>query len=1138
MIAFARFSLRNRALVALAAIIAVVGGLWSAATLKQELIPDFELPIVVVITPYPGASPDVVDDQVSVPISQAATAVEGLESTTATSNANVSTVLLELAYGTEAGTAQQQMQMALSRLSLPEAADPQVIVGSFDDLPVVQLAVTAPEDPEQTVQTLREVVVPELEALQGVRDVSLSGAVDEVVTIDVDADALATAGLSPDVIVSTLDSHGMVIPAGTLRDDQRALNVQVGEALEGVDDVAALPLRSAEGEVLRLDEVAEVSVEEEEATSFARTNGQISFGLAVTATPEGNTVEISDQVADLLPELEQFLGEGAEISVIIDQAPFITQSVEDLAVEGMLGLIFAVIVILIFMRAWRPTGVTALSIPLSLLITIIGVNVVGYTLNLLTLAALTVSIGRVVDDSIVVIENIERHLSYGGPKHQAVLTGVREVGGAITSATVATAAVFVPIGLVGGLVGELFRPFAFTAAAALLVSLLVALTIVPVLAWWFLPVAKGAPSAAEPTVAGDGQRGHARADEQAQERRGPLQRGYLATLRPALAHPVITLLIAAGLLGGTVALVPQMETEFIGDSGDNTVSIAQTLPSGTSLQARDEAAAQVEAILEDIEEVQTYQVTGGEAEGVMAFVGAGQDAMFMVSLDLETDAAQVEERLREELADLGSDAGELTVSAGQAALAGGLEVVVTATDSEDLADAAQQVRDAVAEVPDTTDVSSNLAEDLATVTVTVDRDGAAEVGLSEAQVGQSVAAALNGIPLGQIITDTGETDVVMQIGESPLTLTELGELPVGTVPTEPAGSPAPGDVPGQMPGDAPTDAPEGMAPGERPEGPDPTDLDPSDPAQIGAPEPVLLADIAEVEEVDLPTSVTRSGGIQSATISASSTATDLGAQGVALQEALDDLDLPEGASVQVGGVMADQDEAFANLGLALLLSLAIVYLVMVGTFRSLVQPLILMISVPFAATGSIGLLLLTGTPLGVAGLVGALMLVGVVVTNAIVLIDLINQYRRAGMGLAQAIEDGARHRLRPILMTAFATMGALVPMALGITGGGAFISQPLALVVIGGLFTSTILTLVLVPVLYRLVEARKERRGVEFTDADAFDDPPQVRHGAGAVTAPATPSAVQAAPAPDTEQRGATAKKSKPRRRWRRARKR
>ncbi|MGC0250950.1 efflux RND transporter permease subunit [Pseudactinotalea sp. Z1748] len=1132
MIAFARFSLRNRALVALAAIIAVLGGLWSAATLKQELIPDFELPIVVVITPYPGASPDVVDDQVSVPISQAATAVQGLESTTATSNANVSTVLLELAYGTEAGTAQQQMQMALSRLSLPEAADPQVMVGSFDDLPVVQLAVTAPEDPEQTVQTLRDVVVPELEALDGVRDVSLSGAVDEVVTIDVDAGALAMAGLSPDVIVSTLDSHGMVIPAGTLRDDPRALNVQVGEALEGVDDVAALPLRNAEGEVLRLDEVAEVSVEQEEATSFARTNGQTSFGLAVTATPEGNTVEISDQVADLLPELEQFLAEGAEISVIIDQAPFITQSVQDLGVEGMLGLIFAVIVILIFMRAWRPTGVTALSIPLSLLITIIGVNVVGYTLNLLTLAALTVSIGRVVDDSIVVIENIERHLSYGGPKHQAVLTGVREVGGAITSATVATAAVFVPIGLVGGLVGELFRPFAFTAAAALLVSLLVALTIVPVLAWWLLPLAKGAPSEAEPT-AGAGQRGHVGAHEQAQERRGPLQRGYLATLRLALAHPVITLLIAAGLLGGTVALVPQMETEFIGDSGDNTVSIAQSLPSGTSLQARDEAAAQVEAILEDIEEVQTYQVTGGEAEGVMAFVGAGQDATFMVSLDLEADAAQVEQRLREELADLGSDAGELTVSPGQAALAGGVEVVVTAADSEDLADAAQQVRDAVVEVPDTTDVASNLAEDLATVTVSVDRDGAAEVGLSEAQVGQSVAAALNGIPLGQIITDTGEIDVVMQIGEAPLSMTELEELPVGTVPAEPAGSPAPGDAPGQIPGDAPTDAPEGMAPGDLPEG-----LDQPGPAPVGEPDPVLLADIAEVEEVDLPTSVTRSGGIQSATITASSTATDLGAQGAALQEALDDLHLPEGASVQVGGVMADQDEAFANLGLALLLSLAIVYLVMVGTFRSLVQPLILMISVPFAATGSIGLLLITGTPLGVAGLVGALMLVGVVVTNAIVLIDLINQYRRAGMGLARAIEDGARHRLRPILMTAFATMGALVPMALGITGGGAFISRPLALVVIGGLFTSTILTLVLVPVLYWLVEARKQRRGVEFTDVDAFDDPPRVRHGAGATTGAATPSAVAAAPATDTEQSGATAKKSRARRRWRRARKR
>ncbi|HLS25431.1 MAG TPA: efflux RND transporter permease subunit [Beutenbergiaceae bacterium] len=1093
MIAFARFSLRNRALVALATIIAVVGGVWSAATLKQELIPDFEVPVVVVVTTYPGASPEVVDEQVTEPISQAAGAVEGLERTTATSNQNVSNVMLELTYGTEAASAQQQMESALSRVSLPSAADPQVIVGSFDDLPVVQLAVAADGDADSIAQTLRDQVVPELEGLDGVRDVSLSGIVDEVVTIQVDPEDLAAEGVSPELIMATLEQNGVVIPAGTLAAEGQSLSVQVGQNLNTAEDLAGLPVQTATGETISLDDVAEVTQEQDEVTSFARTNGQPSFGIAVTATPEGNTVEISERVQDLLPELELMLGEGAQISVIVDQAPFIEQSVEDLAVEGVLGLVFAVIVILLFLRAWRPTAVTAVSIPLSLLITIVGIHTVGYTLNLLTLAALTVSIGRVVDDSIVVIENIERHLSYGGSKAHAVLQGVREVAGAITSATIATAAVFIPIGLVGGLVGELFRPFAFTAAAALMVSLLVALTIVPVLAWWFLPVAQGeAPTAAQ------------QEEIRAKERRGWLQRGYLATLRTALARPAVTLLIAAGLLGGTIALVPQMETEFIGDTGENTLSITQAMPAGTSLEARDEAAAQVEDVLAEIDEVETYQVTGGQAEGIAAFFGGGQDAMFMVALELDADAVAVEDELRDRLAGLDEDHGEITVSAGEAALAGGLEVVVTATAQEDLEHAAEQVREAVENVPDTTDVASNLAEDLPTVTVTVDREEAAEAGVSEAQIGQTVASALGGVPSGELVTDTGNTEIVMQIGDVPLTIEDLRDLQVATLAPEPAdmpgapdglppGAPLPGEG-GQLPeGALPEDLPDAQVPGA----PLPGDLpEGMDPGQLPEPEPVLLGDIAEVEEVALPASITRSDGLRSATITAASTATDLGAQGVELQNALADLDLPEGVDATIGGVMADQEDAFSSLGIALLLSVAIVYLVMVGTFRSLIQPLILMISVPFAATGSIGLLLITGTPLGVAGLVGALMLVGVVVTNAIVLIDLINQYRRNGMALGEAIEEGARHRLRPILMTAFAAMGALTPMALGITGGGAFISRPLALVVIGGLFTSTILTLILVPVLYRVVESR--RRGPAPGD-DEFE-----RIGATAATAPAS----------------------------------
>lgn len=368
------------------------------------------------------------------------------------------------------------------------------------------------------------------------------------------------------------------------------------------------------------------------------------------------------------------------------------------------------------------------------------------------------------------------------------------------------------------------------------------------------------------------------------------------------------------------------------------------------------------------------------------------------------------------------DAGEIIVATGMAGFAGSLEVVVSGADGDAVRAGAADVLDAVAAVEGTTDVASNLAAELPTLVVDVDREAAAAAGLTEAQVGQTVSAALQGSTIANINTEYGPSDVVLDVGDTPTDRDAIAELSV----SGPAG-------------------------------------------------PVPLGQIATIEEVDQPVSITRADGLRSATISATSTADDLGRVTSDLQAALDDLDLPDGVAANVEGVSAEQEDAFANLGVALALSIAIVYLVMVATFNSLVQPLVLMVSVPFAATGAVLMLVATGSALDVPGLIGALMLVGVVVTNAIVLMDLINQYRRQGMSLYEGIVEGGRHRLAPILMTAAATIAALVPMALGITGGSAFISQPLALVVIGGLISSTFLTLLLVPVLYLLTERRAEK---------------------------------------------------------------
>lgn len=1039
-----RFSLGNRALVTLATIVALLAGAWSATALQRELLPSLDLPIIGAVTTYPGATPEIVEQQVTQHVEEAANSLTGVERLTSTSSSGMSMVLVELTYGTDATSAHQELSVAVDQVSgsLPEDSTTQVISGGVDDLPVVQLSVTAGENAAATEDRLREVAIPELERLSGVRGVEVSGLSESQLIIDVDTDELALQGLSTQDIADALDANGVVIPAGSITEDGRTLDVEVGERLSTAEQISDLPLATEAGPI-QLGDVAEVTEETAEATSFSRTDGEESFGIAVTRTPEGNTVEISEAVTELLEEMETALGDGVTVTVVFDQAPFIQQSIENLSVEGAIGLVFALLVILIFLRAWRPTGVTAVSIPASILVALLGVQLVGYSLNILTLAALTLSVGRVVDDSIVVIENITRHLGYNKSRHRAILDGVGEVAGAVSSSTFATVAVFLPLGVVGGMVGELFRPFAFTAALALLASLTVALTIVPVLAWWFLKaparaesagVAEGADDVVDHAGAAGGDAAEA-ADESSgrgrpsgrpgadDEKQGLLQRGYVTALHGVLGHPLITVLIAVVILAGTVGIATRLETNFIGDTGENTLSISQDLPAGTSLEAADEAAATVEEILAGFPDVESYQVTGGTGEGTQALFGSAEQNSFSLTLVIDADAPAIAEQLREELAELHEDAGELAVSAGGVGLPSELEVIVTGADLDDVNAGATDITEAMADLEGANDVSSDLAAELPTLQVRVDRETAAEAGLSEAQIGQSASAALRGSALTTITGEYGEQDVIMRVEDAPGTVDELENLTL-----------------------------------------------------TGLAGPVPLTDVAEVEEVAVPTSIARVDGLRAVTITAAATATDLGDLTGELRELLGNIDLPDGVNAEIGGISADQEEAFESLFIALAFSILIVYTIMVATFRSLLQPLILLVSVPFAATGSLGLLWLTGNPLGVEALIGALMLVGIVVTNAIVLIDLVNQYRRGGARLTDAIVDGGRHRLRPIVMTAVSTIFALLPMALGLTGGGgSFVSLPMALVVIGGLASSTVLTLLLVPVLYLLLERRKER---------------------------------------------------------------
>ncbi|MDI6022476.1 efflux RND transporter permease subunit [Leucobacter sp. UT-8R-CII-1-4] len=1051
----AKLSLKNRALIALVTIVASVFGLIGVSSLKQELMPSVQFPAIVVVSSYAGASPEVVKNDVSGPIETALRGVPGLEQTTATSTTGASMVLAQFTYGVDLAVTEQKVERAVARISslLPESVDPQVMSGSLDDMPIVQISVTPPKggDPEETARLVERIAIPELNDLSGVREAQLQGARGDRVTITPDTTRLNDEYLTKQSITDALQQSGALVAAGSITEEGRTLAVQAGSKLSSVDEIRALPLvrdpgmlqakaaaeqaaaqaaaagagrSSAVNEsletqaapeteampVITLGEVAEVTLEANPQRSISRVNGEPALTIAVTKASAANTVDVSHTVRTALADIEPAL-DGAKLSVVFDQAPYVERSIETLTTEGLLGLLFAVIVILVFLMSVRATIVTAISIPVSVLLTFVGLNFADYTLNMLTLGALTISIGRVVDDSIVVIENIKRHLSDAAPdadRAATIVTAVREVAGAITASTITTVAVFLPMAFVSGMVGELFRPFAFTVTIALAASLLVALTIVPVLAYWFLRNST--------------KKEHIHEEEHATA----MQRGYLPIVKWTLKHPAVTLLVAVVVFGGTLAATPLMKTNFMGSDEQNSVGLTQTLAPGTSLDAQLEQVERVEAALDSLSAVQTVQVTiGSSGSGMGAIFGAGGDGVVSYSITTDPDAVQseVQDQIRTTVAKL-EDAGEFSVgsSGGGVTMSSSIEVVVTAPDQETLAEASDQVVAALDKQEGLKQVESDLAASRPYLAIVVDRAKASEVGLSEVAVASMVSQQMQPRQIGQIVLDNTSVSIYLSQGVAPNDQASVAALTIQT------------------------------AAGER-----------------------RLDELATVEVADGPVTIRTQDTNRTVTVTALPAGNDLRAASTEVNAALESTKLPAGASASVGGVMSQQSEAFEQLGLALLAAILIVYVVMVATFKSLLQPLLLLVSVPFAATGALILLIATGMPLGVASLIGVLMLVGIVVTNAIVLIDLVNQQRERGKALLDAVISGSSLRLRPIVMTALATILALTPMGIGITGSGGFISQPLAVVVIGGLLSSTVLTLIVLPTLYYAVESRRER---------------------------------------------------------------
>ncbi len=1009
-----RISLRNRSIVVLAVVAVVIFGLFGMTSLKQELIPDLTFPYLTVVTVSPGSSASDVDQAIALPIEQAIKATSDVKESVSYSNEGMSITTIEYEFGTDMDAKEAEVQSAVAavRPVLPESAfDPKVAALNFGALPVVQLAVSSDLPPRKVAALLHTVVVPRLQELDDVQAVTLSGVQERTLEIRLKPAKVLRLKVSPEAIATAVATANLTSGAGTVTSGSLVYPVTVSAAAVTVAEFEALAIPAGTATVA-LGDIADVRIVTKTPTAVTRTNGEPSVGISVSKTSAGNTVDIANAVADTVAGLQSDLGDDMTIATVVDQSTYIERSIASLWREGLIGAVFAVLIIWAFLRSWRPTLIAGLSIPLSIIGALALLWWRGESLNMLTLGGLTIAIGRVIDDSIVVIENTHRHLQEGDDIHSAAFNATREVAGAITASTLTTVAVFLPLGMVRGLASEFFLPFAMTVTFALLASLVVALTVVPVFATFVLSKRQvGHRDPAEVTG---------------------LQRLYLPVLEHAVDHKVVTLVAAGAIFVAAMSATTLLRTNLFDNSAEPTMTVTQHMSPGTSLDATLAGSTGIEEVLAATDGVETYQMTAGSTGSLFGAGGgtgaSSSTATFVVLLDPAADKAAVIDDVRAGVAEI-HGAGEVTVSGEDSSMGTmtAMEVQVSADDPAVLKEANDAVLAAVKGVEGLADVTSSLSEGQPSATIAIDQAKAAAAGVDATTLSRYSTLILNGFPLGNVPTEEGVLPAQVTVGEI--------KLP-----------PIPGAVAAAL-ARLPVPASSGMVP---------------------------MGDVASVAETTTPVQVTRVDGERTASVTGTPVTNNIGAATDDVEAALDEVELPEGATWRMAGATTMTGEVFRTLGIAMLIAVLLVYIIMVATFRSLLNPLILLVSIPFAAVGAVLLLLVTGTSLGMPSLVGALMLIGIVVTNAIVLLDLVEQFRRKGADARTAIVEGGRRRLRPILMTAFATILALLPMSLGL-GEGAFLSTPLAVVVIGGLFTSTILTLIIVPVLYLVFD--KLRRG-------------------------------------------------------------
>jgi HAE1 family hydrophobic/amphiphilic exporter-1 len=1015
---FTRVSIANPVLATMMMLAFVVLGLFSYNRLAVDQFPDVSFPVVVVQTEYPGASPEIVESDVTRRIEEQVNTISGVNRLSSRSYEGVSVVIVEFDLLTEPARAAQDVRekVALVRASFKrEVKEPIVSRFNPDDQPVISLAVRSASRDARELTTLAEQVVKRrIENARGVGRVSVVGGVRREVQVVLRPAEMEALKVGVDQVLAALRNENQELPAGSVTTRSREQSVQVRGRLRSVGEFERIVVARRGGQPVYLSQVAQVVDGQEERESIAMVDGQRAISLDVVKAQGENTIAVVDGVKRIAEELRRQLPPDVQVTVVRDQSTAIRNSVAGVKRNIVEGAILTVVIVFLFLSSWRSTVITGLTLPISLIGTFLVMYAMGFTINLVTLLALSICVGLLIDDAIVVRENIVRHQAMGKHHRIAALEGTREIGLAVTATTFTIVAVFLPVGFMGGIIGQFFKQFGITVAFAVMLSMFISFTLDPMLSSvWNDPDAQGA-------------RGRGpiarmlRGFERAMRR---LEDGYVSVLRWGLAHPALTVTGAALTLVAALGLGRFVGTEFVPQPDNNELYLQYYAPVGSSLDLTADKTRQVEAAIREFPEVLfTYAtVNTGATQGK-------NYATVFVRLkdrrDRTRSVRQLTAPVRERLERI---AGITITNLGVASTFGNkqIEVSVQGSDQRQLEVLAARAVAEIRSIPGIVDLDTSSKPARPTIAVEIDRAVASDLGVGVAQIG----AALRPLVAGEVATtwkapDDENYDVRIRLPlEGRRGVEDLARLTIAS-----------------------------------------SQLDAE-----GAPRMVPLRQVARLTPSEGPTQINRKNLAREVTISANVYGAPPGSVGLEVQRRVQTIAVPPGYRFVTGGATRDMQDSFGYALQALLLAVTFIYMILASQFRSFLQPVSIMASLPLSLIGVMLALLAWRSTLNMFSVIGFIMLMGLVTKNAILLIDFANQQRRAGVERTRALLAAAEIRLRPILMTTLAMVFGMLPLAIS-TGEGAEQRAPMAHAVIGGVIASTLLTLLVVPVLYAILD--------------------------------------------------------------------